>query len=91
MAATLLAIDPSAALWLSPPLVLAWLLATGLTKPAENLLERLRRRFGERPLRGQKILSVPTLPDVAARVGRFLTTDLSVRPPPAFLLSSPQS
>lgn len=91
MASALVAVDPSAALWLSPPLALAWLLASGLTKPVEDFLCRLRRRFAPRPIRAEKAVSLPALPDVMARVGRFVTLDLAVRPPPAHLLSSPQS
>lgn len=78
-------IDLDSALWLSAPLILLWLLVSGLTRPVERLIERLRGGF-DPPVARSRNLVAPSLPWVAALHSRVATLATAVRPPPAWPL-----
>ncbi|MEI6447582.1 MAG: hypothetical protein WCO96_06845 [Actinomycetes bacterium] len=75
-------IDPGTALWFSAPLSLLWLLVTGLTRPVERMIHRIRGRWAAARTRAQQADRLPNLPLVVPRVGRLIAAALAVRPPP---------
>lgn len=75
-------IDPGTALWFSAPLSLLWLLVTGLTRPVERIIDRIRGRWAATRARAPRADGLPNLPLVIPRVGRMIAAALAVRPPP---------
>ncbi len=75
-------IDPGTALWFSAPLSLLWLLVTGLSRPVERMIDRIRGRWAAARARAPRADRLPNLPLVVPRVGRLIAAALAVRPPP---------